>query len=114
MHNGLFPAFISDVSTWVKDLEKSNDNNWVLPYSVMRMKQGDAECVTQEAVLLELILKPTLYDESFYPGERHTVAKIVIESGKFTDADLSIDAIIQNCPKLVVTSSFDSSKYLEG
>lgn len=113
LHDGLFPVFISDMNIWIRDLNTSKDQSWVLPYSVMKMKNIDSSTCTQEAVLLEKILKSILYDEDFYPTEKTSVKEIVISNSEFTEEDLTIDTIISSCPKLVVTSSFDSKKYEE-
>lgn len=113
MHRGLFPAFLSDMNTWIESIPRDRENIWSLPYSVMQMNNIDASCCTQEAVLLEIMIKPSLYDKSFYPDERTSIHEIVITNSKFTEDDLKIDKIIQDCPKLIVTSSFDASKYRE-
>lgn len=111
LHEGMFPAFVSDMNAWIADLNTSNDLAWVLPYSVMRMKNVDASCCTKEAVLLEIIVKHLIYDKSFYFDEKHSVARIVISNSGLSESDLTLDSIIRSCPKLIITSSFDKSQY---
>ena len=111
LHDGLFPAFVSDMNAWIANLNTEQDEGWILPYSVMRMQRLSKGCCTREAVLIEDMIKPYLYDWNFYPQDLHSVYKIVITTGGFSDDDLQFDAIIRDCPKLLRTSSFDPTKY---
>lgn len=114
LEKGTFPEFVADMNTWIGYLNTPKDEAWVLPLSVMRMKDMDPVYCTKEAVLLEKIIKPCIYSANFYLEDKHTVQKIVMNSTTFNDTDLELDAILQSCTsKLIVTSSFDASKYQE-
>lgn len=111
IHLEMFPAFISDMHTWIDTLNTVRDPGWALPYSVMQIKKSYSSCCTQEAVLLEKMLKPSLYDESFYIHNIHSIEDIYIDSFGGNRDDLQLENIIHNCPKLTITSSFDAGKY---
>mgnify|MGYP006988864590 CR=1 FL=1 len=114
LNEGTFADFIADTNTWIGDLNTPKDQAWVLPLAVMRMKDINAASCSKEAVLLEKIIKPSIYSANFYPEEKHTVQKIVMNNTVFTDKDLELDNILKSCTsKLVITSSFDSAKYQE-
>lgn len=113
LHKGIFPAFVSDIQRWIEDLNTPKDESYLLPYSVMQMKDKKHSSCTQEAVLIELIVKSTLYDSSFYGEDQHSIRQIVLASGRYTEEDLKVQSILSSCPKLIVTSSFDISKYQE-
>ena len=114
LHEGQFPSFVSDMNSWTRDLNTPKDDAFVLPFCVMRMKRLDSECCTQEAVLIEDMIKPFLYTSEFYPDELHSVKKIVITNSGFTEEDLDLETILQQCPRLLRTSSFDIAKYQKG
>lgn len=114
LHEGLFPAFIQDMNAWIQDLNTPKDEEWVLPYSVIRMKSLDPSCCTQEAVLLEKTIKGAIYDDTFYPEKRHSIEKIVISKGRFTAEDMDLSKLVRCNSKIVVTSSFDITKFQEG
>ena len=70
IHQAMFPAFLSDMHAWIDTLNTSKDPTWALPYSVMQIRQSDSTCYTKEALVLEKILKPSLYDESLCSREQ--------------------------------------------
>ena len=111
LHNGLFPAFVSDTSAWIHNLNTSKDGGWVLPYSIMRLQPNLSESVTLEAVLIEKMVKPFVYDEDFYLEEMRTIYLMAANTNTDPENDLSIQSILERCPKLVRTSSFDIKKY---
>ena len=114
LHEGQFPTFISDMNAWTKDLNTSKDDAFVLPFCVMRMNKLEPTYCTQEAVLIEDMVKPFIYNSEFYPNELHSVKEIVINNSRFTKDDLALETILQECPRLLRTSSFDIAKYQEG
>lgn len=114
IHQKLFPEFINDIDSWVRDLNTPKDQGYILPYSVMHLKAFDASICTQEAALLEIMLKPHLYDANFYETEMNSVRKIVMNNSDFSSNDLKVKQILDSCSSnLIVTSSFDASKYEE-
>ena len=113
LHEGLFSRFIEDVNAWIQQLNTASDDTWVLPYCVMQVQNFDPTYCTPEAVLLECMVKPFLYDNSFYPNEKHSVKKIVIEHGGYLEQDLTLENIVATCSTILRTSSFDASKYQE-
>ena len=113
LHEGQFPSFISDMNAWIKLLNTPKDETWVLPYCVLQLAKADPSIYTQEAVLIESMVKPFIYDDSFYPNELHSIRKIVIDNSSFSTIDLSLESILQSCPRLLRTSSFNIAKYQE-
>ena len=111
LHEGLYPVFISDMNSWIANLNTIKDEAWVLPYSVMQMKRKDNSVCTCEAVLFEYMIKPFIYDSEFYPNELHSVKQIVMNATGYTEEDLTLDSIIKECPRFVRTGSFDINKY---
>ncbi len=79
----------------------------------MQLRQSLTSCCTKEAVLIEDMVKPFLYTKDFYPNERHSVRKIVMENSTFDEKDLDMMNILNTSPKLIKTSSFDIAKYRE-
>lgn len=111
LHTGMFASFLSDIHAWL-DLVKGDDEQvWPLPYSVMQLQKSGTDCYTREAILLERIVKPSLFDESFYADKLHTIETAYRAAFNTDDKELLTSSIIGSCPKLIVTSSFDSSKY---
>lgn len=114
LNSGTFPAFKSELDTWLGELKTPKGENWVLPQSILQIKKDLPNHVTEEAVLLEKILKPQLYDETFYPNEMDSVAKIVMINSSFSSKDLTVSAILDHSPtRFVRTSAFDIKKYQE-
>lgn len=114
LHNDTFPEFIASMNSWTAELNTSKDQAFPLPYSVMKLKESENSMCTEEAVLLESIIKPSIYSDDFYITEVHSIAKIVMNSGKLSQDDLALDAILKKCAsKFVITSSFDLTKYQE-
>lgn len=109
----MFPNFLSDMYSWIDSLSTDQDQTWPLPYSVMQLKLLTATCCTKEAVLLEKILKPSLYHSAFFSQNMHSIEEIYSNSFGIHGDELELDKIIQSCPRLTVTSSFDASKFGE-
>ena len=99
--------------SWIDSLSTDQDQTWPLPYSVMQLKLLTATCCTKEAVLLEKILKPSLYHSAFFSQNMHSIEEIYSNSFGIHGDELELDKIIQSCPRLTVTSSFDASKFGE-
>lgn len=114
IHSKMFSSFKANIDDWVSNLNSPTDGNWVLPKQVMRFKSHTRDQCTQEAVLIERIVKSTLYDEKFYNSQKDSVEKIVISSNKFMLDDLKTSEILSSCPGLIKTSSFDINKYEVG
>lgn len=113
LHSGVYPDFVSEMSTWIADLNTDRDQLWVLPYNVMQLKESAPTICTKEAIVLEKIVKPSIYDESFYKYRLHSIEDAYVHNSGTDPADLTLGNIIQDCPRLIVTSSFDSAKYTE-
>lgn len=112
LHNREFPSFVSGMNSWIKDLNTAKDQTWVLPFSVMQIKKSMGDACTEEAVLLERVVKSSIYDKDFYPDEKDSVKRIVIHNSSLTDDDLEIHSIIQSCgSRIIVTPSFDATKF---
>lgn len=114
LHNKMFPSFKSDIDAWVRTLNTLEDQNWILPQQVMEYKNANYDQVTKEAVLIEKIVKSLLYDDEFYASELNSVEEIVIDSNKFSKADLEMPNLVNTCKGIVKTSAFDISKYVVG
>lgn len=113
MHENRFPKFKSDLEEWASKLDEAPDDTWVLPYSVLQYKKLKSDLCTREAVLIERVVKPKLYSSDFYPDEMNSVERIVIDNSDLSKEDLEIDKIVQSCSRLVITSTFDITKYQE-
>ena len=111
LHHEMFPAFLSDMHSWIDDLNTPKDSAWALPYSVMQIKKSDNSCYSQEAIVLEKILKPSIYDQSFFWEQLNSIESVYSETFGIPKEDLKLNDMIHRCPKLTVTSSFDASKY---
>lgn len=114
IHDRIYADFIQQFSTWVRNLNTSKDDLYALPYSVMYVQPVEPECCTLEAILLEYVIKPNLYDSAFYPEQLHSIRDIVTNSGLFQLSDLKLDSIISSCSSTILcTSLFDITKYQE-
>lgn len=113
LHEKMFPLFVQQVYGWVNKLNGPDGELWVLPYSVMQYHTLESSFCTPEAVLFECMIKPFLYDASFYPNELHSVRNIVMTNGGYTAADLDLETIISNSTSIFCTSCFDIKKYKE-
>ena len=113
VHERMFQRFLEDIYNWINKLGTSDEDVWALPYSVMQIRSLEKSFCTPEAVLFETMIKQFLYDQSFYPKEKHSVKQIVIERGGYTEDELTLSAIIESCPTIFRTSSFDITKYEE-
>lgn len=111
LHIGKFSNFIADIDSWIQGLNSGSDEGWVLPYSVMKMKNTPPSTYTKEAVLLELMVKPFIYDWSFYPDQLHTIRDLMIQNTEFTLTDLTVTRILAESNSLLRTASFDAAKY---
>lgn len=111
LHSDRFPSFKSTVNSWIEALGSPKGENWVLPKDILDIQFKLPQYSTLEAVLLEKILKPQIYDESFYPSERDYIAKIVMDNSGYSPDQLTVASILEHCPGLVCTSSFDASRY---
>lgn len=111
LHDGMFPSFLSDVQAWIDRINVDKELVWVLPYGVMQIEKSLPKAYTLEAIVIERIVKPSLFNESFYIQNRHTIEQNYKSAFGVSDDDLKMDALIQQCPKFILTSSFDSSKY---
>ena len=113
LHEGTFPKFLQDMNDWSSSLNSDSDEGYVLPYCVMQLRQTLTTCCTKEAVLIEDMIKPFLYNKDFYPKERHSVRRIVMENSTFDESDLDLMKILDTSPRLIKTSSFDIDRYRE-
>lgn len=112
LREGKFIEFQARIENWVKTLNTTKDERWVLPYSIIQDRdESGPEYYTKEAVLIEMLLKDILYSEDFYSGEKNSVYDAVRKARFFSEEDVSIDSILHDCTEMIVTSSFDASKY---
>lgn len=111
LHKGIFQDFLADMRSWISDLNTDRDQTWALPFSVTQLQQSRPACYTKEAIVLEKILKPSLFDKSFYIHNMHTLEQSYSEAFGTAKSDLDLEKILQHCPKLIVTSSFDANNY---
>lgn len=109
---GTFPTFKAYMDAWIGEINTSKDNGYLLPLKVRKITDKPT-AYTKEAVLLEKIIKPILYSDSFYPEEKTSIEKIVIDNTGFTHEELCMDELMKACPRLIPTSSFDITKYRE-
>ena len=110
--NKMFNSFRSEFEDWINSINTDSDRNWILPKSIMKFQKSSAADYSEEAVLLERILKFSLYDDDFYPSLKDSVVRIVINSGRFGNERLSVDQILADCKgSWVVTSTFDKTLY---
>jgi len=114
LSQGTFPSFKAELDSWLEDLSTGKGENWVLPQNILQMQRDIPNRCSKEAVLIEKLLKPQLYDESFYPREISSIEKIVTTNTEWSSEELTVEAILSNCStKFIQTSSFDISKYRE-
>jgi len=107
---GTFAEFKSYMDEWTESLNTSKDDGWLLPLKVRQIEQ-DPCAYTYDAVLIETIVKKILYNDAFYIGERRSVARIVKDHVGCKDEDLTIQQLIKACPRMIMTSAFDITKY---
>lgn len=109
----VLPQFTSEIVTWISQLNGPNDNLRSLPRCVMQLQDQSFVYGTKEAVLLELMVKPYLYDEAFYPEEKTSIRDGVIKNGRFNREELTLSKILEDSPGIVCTSNFDINKHKE-
>lgn len=110
LHEDKFSEFISYMDQWIEDLNTSKDGSWLLPLKV-RQIEGTIGAYTKEAILAEKVIKTILYNSEFYPDEKDSICKIVIKNEGYTSQELTIESLIESCPHLIPTSSFDAKRY---
>lgn len=100
IHNNTLFTFCTEFDSWLESIERDHSQTWILPKTIMQFQGKGAIACTKEALLLERIIKPILYDDDFYPNLSRSLEQIVIQfegSGVelLTDAELAKD-----CPCL--------------
>lgn len=108
----MFAVFRSDLEEWINSINTDTDRNWILPKNIMRFHKSSVADYTEEAILLERIIKYHLYDDEFYPSLKDSIEKIVICSGRFGSERLSTSQIVEDCKgSWIVTSNFNPAQY---
>lgn len=97
MHEHRFEVFVSDMYAWIATLNTSDDSTWALPYSVLQFKQQNYGAVTLEAIMLEKLIKPSLYDESFYKHYVDSIECMYTETTGVTSNMLELNTILNKC-----------------
>lgn len=110
IHKGEFPIFIAQVDNWIENLGTSKDEGWMLPLEVRKIGDAD-DNYTKEAIVAEKIIKDVLYDSDFYGDLKDSVSRIVIQKRNYPENSITIKELLEDCPKLIPTSSFDIKKY---
>ena len=108
-----FQDFIRDTERWTSTLNTKKDDNYPLPEFIFKFRNMSQDVYTEEAVLLERIIKPCIYNDTFYPEELNSIKSYIVNNNIMDNGDLSTEAILKYSKVLTVTSSFDPSKYME-
>lgn len=111
--DGKFLQFRSEVEEWINQLsiDTSPSHVYPVPCIVSQVNTYVSYNYTKQAVLIESILKPYLYDTSFYPEKLHSIRQIVMQQTGLSESDLSVRSILNGNHGFVVTSSFDWNRY---
>lgn len=112
LNNKMFMPFRTEFEEWIETINTDTDRNWILPKNIMRFHKSNPSDYTEEAVLIERIIKKKLYDAEFYPSLKDSIGRIVICSGRFGNGQLTTDKILEDCKSSwLVTSTFDKTLY---
>ena len=111
MSTGQFSEFLQEMNQWSEALGTTREKTWVLPYTVMKLKNCSLGYYTKEAVLIEKIIKPLIYDKDFYPQEINSIECVVIAGDLYPLSDLTVEQITKSCKEIISTSSFDPKKF---
>lgn len=99
VHDDRDADFRADFRGWLSDLQTRTDK-WPVPSSVRNVvDSGRTADYTQEAVLIEKLVKPHIYDSEFYSTKMNSVANIVIEHNQDVEL-LDINKMADNCPNI--------------
>jgi len=114
IHDETFLNYTSEFDKWIKQLGTADDELWPLP-SIASGSRSSPLCdyYTKEAIVLERLIKPVLYNSAFYPRESDSVERIVREHNPYSEDELELANLMNSCPSLIVTGSFDLSHYQE-
>lgn len=112
IHEGTFSSFKMQVDNWSRQIQTNTSIIWPLPREAfqIRGKLDSLHCLP-ESVLLERLIKNDLYDDKFYPYENNRIYQIVQRLGNYSEDDLRLSNILENCSNFTVTSSLDLSRY---
>lgn len=112
IHNSKLDIYIRDVNSWIDGIRtKVSPQPFPLPPQASEVNFFTSSDYTIEAALIEAIIKPKLYDESFYIEDMHTVRDLVCTNLQLTEDELTIQSIIDKSSKFILSSNFDISRF---
>ena len=113
LHHKQFDIFVATTRNWIETLNTAYDDCWVVPSDVLRIRNKENKGFNKEAVLIEDMIKPCIYNKEFYPEELHSIRDMVSKNEDFIDDTLDFKSLLESMPQLVVTSTFDITEYTE-
>ena len=113
LHYKQFDIFVASTRNWIETLNTAYDDCWVVPSDVLRIRSKENKGSNKEAILIEDMIKPCIYNKEFYPEELHSIRDMVSKNEDFIDDKLDFKSLLESMPQLVVTSTFDITKYTE-
>lgn len=75
VHENRAHIYASEMNDWITSLISDLDNVWPLPYFIQQQLKSDYIDVSYEAVVIEHIIKPKIFNSEFYPEYADTIAK---------------------------------------
>ena len=103
IHNNLLVPFCTEFDEWLDTIESDHEKKWMLPQYIAQLRNTGTSCYTKEAILIERIIKPKLYDADFYPDLINSLEKKIEERDgiyflKQSDKELAEDCLYLNLP----------------
>lgn len=111
LHTDSMSKFVSEIESWVQQIEEDPSMLWPMPPIVANAYRDLNIYCTKEAILLELVIKPRIYDASFYSERLHTITKIVTDNMLINNSELTVLGLLKSCPNFIPTSAFEHYYY---
>ena len=111
LHLGAFNDFVSTVNQWLSDLS-FNSSKYSVPVEVSSITKLANKGATLEAVLIEKLIKPYIYDDSFYPDKLNSIEDKYLESSsQLLNKDIiTVNYLINLCPTVTLVSNSTDEK----
>ena len=75
VHNNRVHIYSSELNDWIGSLITDPDNVWPLPYFIQQKMKSSYLEIPYEAVVIEHIVKPKIFNSEFYPEYLDTIFK---------------------------------------
>lgn len=126
LYQAKYDVFLNECNRWIEDLKYTYSNidklpakeiqktRFPTPYSVKEI-DTDLNACTLHAILIEKLVKPLIYDKSFYFDRMCTIEDIYLASmtHPYSKEELTVDMILDMYPNSFTDSNNSSHSFLD-